>query len=81
MHSSLQQALPEGIEKFCKIGMPALFIMLLIVIIYVAVQPGAMDGYKFMFGWNIEPLKEDFLKVLKTRQARCSSPCPSAWAL
>ena len=56
----------EGIEKFCKIGMPALFIMLLIVIVYVAVQPGAMDGYKFMFGWNVEPLKEDFLKVLKT---------------
>ncbi len=52
----------EGIEKFCKIGMPALFIMLLIVIVYVAVQPGAMDGYKFMFGWNVEPLKEDFLK-------------------
>ena len=56
----------EGIEKFCKIGMPALFIMLLIVFVYVAVQPGAMDGYKFMFGWNVEPLKEDFLKVLKT---------------
>ena len=55
-----------GIEKFCKIGMPALFVMLLVVIIYVAVQPGAMDGYKFMFGWNVEPLKEDFLGVLKT---------------
>ena len=55
-----------GIEKFCKIGMPALFVMLLIVIIYVAVQPGAGGGYKFMFGWNLEPLKEDFLKVLKT---------------
>lgn len=54
-----------GIEKFCKIGMPALFVMLLVVIIYVAVQPGAMDGYKFMFGWNIEPLKTDFLGVLK----------------
>ena len=56
----------EGIEKFCKIGMPALFVMLLIVIIYVAVQPGAGGGYKFMFGWNIEPLKADFLNVLKT---------------
>lgn len=54
-----------GIEKFCKIGMPALFVMLLVVIIYVAVQPGAMDGYKFMFGWNIEPLQTDFLGVLK----------------
>ena len=56
----------EGIEKFCKIGMPALFVMLLIVIIYVACQPGAGGGYKFMFGWNLEPLKADFLKVLKT---------------
>ena len=56
----------EGIEKFCKVGMPALFVMLLIVIIYVACQPGAGGGYKFMFGWNLEPLKEDFLKVLKT---------------
>ena len=56
----------EGIEKFCKIGMPALFVMLLIVIIYVAIQPGAGGGYKFMFGWNLEPLKNDFLGVLKT---------------
>ena len=56
----------EGIEKFCKIGMPALFVMLIIVIVYVAVQPGAGGGYKFMFGWNIEPLKDNFLKVLKT---------------
>ena len=56
----------EGIEKFCKIGMPALFVMLLIVIIYVAVQPGAGGGYKFMFGWNLEPLKDNFLGVLKT---------------
>ncbi len=47
-------------------GMPALFVMLLIVIIYVACQPGAGGGYKFMFGWNLEPLKEDFLNVLKT---------------
>ena len=54
-----------GIEKFCKIGMPALFIMLVIVIVYVAIQPGAMDGYKFMFGWNLEPLQADFLSVLK----------------
>ena len=55
-----------GIEKFCKIGMPALFVMLLIVIIYVASQPGAGGGYQFMFGWNLEPLKNDFLGVLKT---------------
>ena len=55
-----------GIEKFCNVGMPCLFVMLLIVIIYVAVQPGAMGGYQFMFGVNMEPLQKDFLGVLKT---------------
>ena len=57
----------DGIEKFCKIGMPALFVMLLIVLVYVAVQPGAGEGYKFMFGLeNAGMLKTDFVKVLKT---------------
>ena len=55
-----------GIEKFCNIGMPCLFIILIIVIIYVACQPGSLDGYKFMFGWNVEPLQENFLDVMKT---------------
>ena len=56
-----------GIEKFCKYAMPALFVMLLVVLIYVAVQPGAGDGYKFMFGFeNAGMLKTDFFKVLKT---------------
>ncbi len=55
-----------GIEKFCNIGMPCLFVMLIVIIVYVAVQPGAMGGYQFMFGLNIDPLKKDFLGVLKT---------------
>ena len=55
-----------GIEKFCNIGMPCLFVMLIVIIVYVAVQPGAVGGYQFMFGFNLEPLKTDFLKVLKT---------------
>ena len=55
-----------GIEKFCNIGMPCLFVMLIVIIVYVAVQPGAMGGYQFMFGLNIEPLKENFIDVLKT---------------
>ena len=55
-----------GIEKFCNIGMPCLFVILLIVIVYVAVQPGAMGGYQFMFGVNFEPLQKDFIGVLKT---------------
>ena len=55
-----------GIEKFCNIGMPCLFVMLIVIIVYVAVQPGAVGGYQFMFGFNLEPLKTDFLTVLKT---------------
>ena len=55
-----------GIEKFCNIGMPCLFVILIVCIIYVACQPGSGAGYAFMFGWNIEPLKTDFLGVLKT---------------
>ena len=55
-----------GIEKFCNIGMPCLFVMLIVIIVYVAVQPGAMGGYQFMFGLNIDPLKENFIGVLKT---------------
>lgn len=39
----------EGIEKFNKIGMPALFVMLVIVIIRALTMDGAMEGLKFMF--------------------------------
>jgi len=39
----------KGIEKFTSIAMPALFAILLFVIVYVALQPGAGGGYAFMF--------------------------------
>ena len=38
-----------GIEKFNKIGMPALFVMLVIIIIKSLTMPHAMEGLKFMF--------------------------------
>ncbi|MBQ6403630.1 MAG: sodium-dependent transporter [Oscillospiraceae bacterium] len=38
-----------GIEKFNKIGMPALFVMLVIIIIKALTMPHAMEGLKFMF--------------------------------
>lgn len=45
-----------GIEKFNKIGMPALFVMLLIVIARSLTLPGAAEGLKFMFvpGYAVE---------------------------
>ncbi len=58
-----------GIEKFSKIAMPALAAMLIIVIIYVAVQPGAGAGYAFMFKPDFSQLfssTKDFFNVLKT---------------
>jgi len=38
-----------GIEKFNKVGMPALFVMLVIIIIRSLTLPGAEEGLKFMF--------------------------------
>ena len=61
-----------GIEKVCSVGMPALFIILLICIIRACTLPGAVDGLKYMFvpGWALENgvIKEapDLLTVLST---------------
>lgn len=38
-----------GIEKFNKVGMPALFVMLIVVIIRSLSLPGSVEGLKFMF--------------------------------
>ena len=58
----------SGIEKFTTVAMPALFFMLLFVIIYVATQPGAGAGYAFMLTPNLEPLSSvtGFFNVVKT---------------
>ena len=44
-----------GIEKFSVIAMPALFVMLIIVIIRSITLPGAMEGLAFMFkpDWSV----------------------------
>ena len=61
-----------GIEKVCSVGMPALFVALLICIIRACTLPGAVDGLKYMFvpGWAVANgvIKEapDFLTVLAT---------------
>lgn len=55
-----------GIEKFSAVAMPALFVMLIIVIIRSVTLPGAIEGLKFMFAPNFEPLKENFIGVFST---------------
>ena len=44
-----------GIEKVCSVGMPCLFVALLICIIRACTLPGAVDGLKYMFvpGWAV----------------------------
>ena len=61
-----------GIEKVCSVGMPALFVMLLICIIRACTLPGAVNGLKYMFvpGWAVTngviEKAPDFLTVLAT---------------
>ena len=45
-----------GIEKFNNMGMPTLFVMLVVIIIRSLTLPGAMEGLKFMFvpGYAVE---------------------------
>ncbi|MCX7828799.1 MAG: sodium-dependent transporter [Thermanaerothrix sp.] len=46
----------EGIEKYCKVMMPALFLLLLVLIVRAVTLDGAMKGLEFY-------LKPDFSKV------------------
>ena len=61
-----------GIEKVCSVGMPALFVMLLICIIRSCTLEGASEGLKYMFvpGWALANgvIKEapDFFSVVST---------------
>ena len=45
----VQGGVNSGIEKFNNIGMPALFVMLLIIIVRSLTLPHAVEGLKFMF--------------------------------
>lgn len=54
-----------GIEKFTKVAMPALFIMLVVVVIRACTLPGAGAGLEFIFKPDFTPFKGlGWLKVL-----------------
>jgi NSS family neurotransmitter:Na+ symporter len=53
----VSRGVSNGIEKFNKVAMPALFFMLLIVIIRSVTLPGASAGLDFLFKPNFEVFK------------------------
>ena len=60
-----------GIENVCSIGMPCLFVALLICIIRACTLPGAVNGLKYMFvpGWSVAQgivEQPNFFEVLST---------------
>ena len=57
-----------GIEKFAKVAMPALTAMLIAVIVYVGLQPGAIEGYKYMFvpNFSVFDSAAGVFKVIKS---------------
>ena len=60
----VKSGIKGGIEKFSVYAMPALFVMLLIVIIRAVTLPGAGAGLEFMFKPDFTYLKEHFPRVL-----------------
>ncbi len=58
----------SGIEKFSSVAMPALFFILLFVVVYIAFQDGAAEGYAFMFKPDFSAMSSfsGFINVLKT---------------
>lgn len=64
----VQKGVSGGIEKFNTVGMPALFFMLIVIIIRSVTLPGAAEGLKFMFAPNFESFSSfgGFVSVLAT---------------
>ena len=56
-----------GIEKFCKVAMPALFVMLVIIVIRSCTLPGAGEGLAFLFKPHFEGMNSagGFFNTLK----------------
>ena len=59
----------KGIEKSNKIMMPLFFVIFVILAVRVALLPGAMDGYKFIFSADWSMLKNPMTWVWAMGQA------------
>lgn len=58
-----------GIEKANKIMIPLFFLLFIGLAIYVAMQPGASEGYKYMFTVDPEKLKDPMMWVYALGQS------------
>ena len=59
----------EGLEKFNKVGIPGLFLILIGIIVYNLTLPGAGQGYTFMFttkGLEMAGTKFNFFNAVRT---------------
>lgn len=63
----------HGIEKANKVMMPAFFILFVILAVYVAFQPGAREGYQYIF--RIDPAALRILQHGYLPLDRHSFPC------
>lgn len=59
----------EGIEKANKLMIPLFYALFIGLAVYVAFQPGAADGYKWMFTIDVEKLKDPMLYVYALGQS------------
>lgn len=58
----------SGIERFNKIGIPSLFVILIVIIVYGLTLPGSKDGLTFMFssqGMQILGVEFDFFNACR----------------
>lgn len=66
----VMKGISNGIEKFTKVAMPALAVLLIVIITFVLCQDGAVEGLKFMFkpDFSVYSSSSDigFFTVLKT---------------
>ena len=62
----------RGIEKANKIMMPVFFILFAVLGIYVAFQPGAIEGYKYIFRVDPEAFADPKTWIFALGQAFCS---------
>jgi len=62
----------SGIEKFCKVAIPALVVCLVIIIVRACTLPGSMEGLAYIFKPDMSVFKgTGWIKVLGTAGNQC----------